>query len=105
MDYLEQVNKYKPPTYGGQEDPTKLESWIETMDKLVTAVRCPQERMVEVATFYLTGIATTWKRSLEIQPNDWEELQALLRERFYPLSIKNAKYVEFVTLEQGNMTV
>ena len=70
VDYLEQINKYKPPTYGGQEDPTQLEHWIETMDKLLGAVRCPDERMVEVAIFYLTGIATTWWRSLENPPNN-----------------------------------
>ena len=70
VDYLEQINKYKPPTYGGHEDPTQLEHWIETMDKLLGAVRCPDERMVEVAIFYLTRIATTWWRSLENPPNN-----------------------------------
>ena len=62
VDYLELVHKHQPPTYGGEPDPEKLEEWINTFDKLLTIKRCPDERKVEVATYYLTKIADQWWR-------------------------------------------
>ena len=105
IDYLSLVNKYQPPTYAGQEDPTKLEGWIRAFDKLLDAVNCPEDRKVGVSAYYLEDAADEWWRNLPERERTWHQFKEALRGRFYPISIKNAKYEEYVKLVQGRMTV
>ena len=108
VDYLELVHKHQPPTYGGEPNPEKLEEWINTFDKLLTIKRCPDERKVEVATYYLTKFADQWWRGRSqglAEGYGWEELKEDLRDRFYPMGLRSAKHEEFSTLQQGSMTV
>ena len=49
--------------------------------------------------------ADEWWRNLPERERTWHQFKEALRGRFYPISIKNAKYEEYVKLVQGKMTV
>ncbi|XP_019195995.1 PREDICTED: uncharacterized protein LOC109189822 [Ipomoea nil] len=101
-----QVSKHRPPTFSGEEDPTILEEWIRTFDKIFKAVGCPEGLQVETASFYLKHEADLWWAhngpSYKQKPGfNWEALKEHLRERFYPSHIRAAIYEEFLHLKQG----
>src|SRR5262249_27312459 len=43
--------KMGPPLFKGESDPDIVESWIRETEKIFTAIRCPEEDKVVVATF------------------------------------------------------
>ncbi|XP_019190722.1 PREDICTED: uncharacterized protein LOC109185196 [Ipomoea nil] len=105
-----QISKHQPPFFSREEDPTILEEWIRTFDKIFEIVECPKKRQVEVVSFYLKHAADLWwvhegpayKQELGF---NWEFLKARLREQFYPTHIRAAKYKEFLHLRQGTATI
>ncbi|XP_074278412.1 uncharacterized protein LOC141602002 [Silene latifolia] len=51
---------HRPPTYDGANDPTALEAWIREIEKLLLATGCPEDQMVNIATYYLKDEAENW---------------------------------------------
>ncbi|XP_019177578.1 PREDICTED: uncharacterized protein LOC109172806 [Ipomoea nil] len=105
-----QVSSHRPPTFAGEEDPTTLEEWIRTFDKIFEVVGCPEERRVELATFYFEHEADLWwfheSPAFRQEPGfNWETLKTKLRESFYPAHVRSAMYEEFLHLKQGLATV
>ena len=59
-DVAKIIAGHRPPFFTGKEDPLVLEDWIRTFDKMFGAVECPEERRVEIATFYFQQEADNW---------------------------------------------
>ncbi|XP_031099729.1 uncharacterized protein LOC116003930 [Ipomoea triloba] len=109
-DVAKIIAGHRPPFFTGKEDPLVLEDWIRTFDKMFEAVECPEERRVEIATFYFQQEADNWwsmmgpmyQQQGEFQ---WTDLKARMRDHFYPEHVKSAKYEEFLHLRQGTTSV
>ncbi|XP_019158309.1 PREDICTED: uncharacterized protein LOC109155032 [Ipomoea nil] len=104
------VSGHRPPMFGGEEDPVELEDWVRTFDKIFSIVGCPEERHVELASFYFSHEADLWwvhegPACLEEPDFDWTTLKDRMRERFYPAHVRAAMYEEFLHLQQGSSTV
>jgi len=54
------VARRNPKTYDGKYDPMELEEWIKGMEKIFTTVEVPEEKKVNIRTFYLTGEVDIW---------------------------------------------
>ncbi|XP_019160757.1 PREDICTED: uncharacterized protein LOC109157312 [Ipomoea nil] len=109
-DIARQVSSHRPPIFLGEEDPTTLEEWIRTFDKIFEVVECPEGRRVELASFYFGHEADLWwvheGPTYRQEPGfNWESMKARLRGRFYPAHIRAAMYEEFLHLKQGMITV
>ncbi|XP_019189713.1 PREDICTED: uncharacterized protein LOC109184121 [Ipomoea nil] len=109
-DVARQVSNHRPPIFAGEEDPTTLEEWIRTFDKIFEVVECPEERRVELASFYFGHKANLWwvheGPTCRQEPGfNWETLKIRLRERFYPAHVRAATYEEFLHLKHGIATV
>ncbi|XP_019161975.1 PREDICTED: uncharacterized protein LOC109158515 [Ipomoea nil] len=109
-DVARQVSNHRPPTFAGEEDPTVLEEWVRTMDKIFTVAGCSEECRVELAVFFFTHEANLWwvHEGPVCQEEPGFGLEALkdkLRERFYPSHVRAAMYEEFLHLKQGASTV
>ena len=46
--------------YDGTYDPIVLEKWVRGMEKIFTMVEVPEEKKVNMGTYYLTGEADIW---------------------------------------------
>ena len=109
-DVLGSIARYRPNTYKGQEDPAILEDWIRHFDKIFEATNYEEPQKISAAVYYLSDIADVWwqnhqKVRQHLPDYSWEEFKTDLRERFYPQSIRQAKYEEFMTLKQGPLSV
>jgi len=46
--------------YDGSYDPIVLEEWIRGMEKIFTVVEVPEEKKMNIGTYYLSGEADIW---------------------------------------------
>jgi len=53
----DRVARSNPKFYDGSYDPVVLEEWIRGMEKIFTVVEVPEEKKVNIRTYYLTGKA------------------------------------------------
>jgi len=48
------VTRCNPKTYSGSYDPMGLEEWIRGMEKIFVVIKVPDEKRVNIVTFYLS---------------------------------------------------
>jgi len=46
--------------YDGNLDPIELENWIKGIEKIYAIIEVPEERKVNIRTFYLAGEIDIW---------------------------------------------
>ena len=106
----DRVAKRNPRMYGGTYDPVELEEWIRGMEKIFALVEVPENKKVNIGTFYLTGEADIWWNTVKGRRQEseftWEKFTRELRVQFYPVALQRQKEKEFMELKMtGNMTV
>ena len=80
------------------------------MEKIFAVIEVPEEKKVNIGTFYLTGEADIWwstvKEKLQGSELTWTRFLEELRTKFYPITVQRQKEKEFLELKMsGNMTV
>ncbi|WMV25523.1 hypothetical protein MTR67_018908 [Solanum verrucosum] len=66
---------------------------------------------VELTAYQLNGVAQVWfnqwkgERKVDVGPLDWEKFKVAFLDRFFPFEMREAKVLEFINLDQGNMGV
>ena len=105
--YFKNMAYHRPPQYDGEADPVRFENWLAEMEKLLEVINCPAHLKVKLASFYLSGPAELWWRSVKATMTDtfWDDFLITLRQQFYPPSLQRKKENEFLHLRQGLMTV
>ncbi|XP_057250605.1 uncharacterized protein LOC125497568 [Beta vulgaris subsp. vulgaris] len=106
---FKKFSSLNPPLYDGKPDPVAFEDWINRIDQLFETLQCPEKWRVDFAVFYLTGQASLWWKIVKEKKNEpgfgWSKLQDLMRDKFYPPSLRKQKEDEFLHLQQGTMSV
>ena len=88
----------------------KAEAWIKHIEKIFDVLKCQDEQKVQFASFMLRGEVDHWWESLKrVYPGaiemPWEEFKEFFYEKYFPESIRHMKEVEFIKLEQKDLTV
>ncbi|XP_019179710.1 PREDICTED: uncharacterized protein LOC109174923 [Ipomoea nil] len=104
------VSGHRPPVFAGEEDPVLLEEWIRSLNKIFAVVGCPEDRRVELASFYFSHEADLWwvheGPACQEEPGfDWSALNDKMRERFYLSHVRASMYKEFLHLQHGSSSV
>ena len=110
MVTVKQFKEMGPPEFFGNPDPLKAEAWLKQVTKIFEVLRCTEDQKVPFATFMLRGEADHWWESVKrLHPAalemSWVEFQEMFNDKYFPESIRHMKEVEFIKLEQNNMTV
>ncbi|KAF6148923.1 hypothetical protein GIB67_014294 [Kingdonia uniflora] len=53
--YLEQLQRYKQPTFSGTLAPSEAEAWFKSIKKTLDTMKCPDNQRVMLATYQLQG--------------------------------------------------
>ena len=81
----------------------ELEEWIKNMEKTSTLIEVPEEKRVNIGTFYLTRKADFWWNTVRdrlVGPKlTWSKLLEKLRAKFYPIMVQCPKEKEFSELK------
>jgi len=56
----DRVARCNPKVYNGTYDPAVSEVWIRGKEKIFTMVQVPEEKKVNIGTYYLTGETYIW---------------------------------------------
>ncbi|KAK8942884.1 hypothetical protein KSP39_PZI008966 [Platanthera zijinensis] len=108
---LKQFLEMRPPIFRGGVTPMETEDWLKRIELIFKAMRCPENRKVELVTFLFEGEANKWWDSLtqgkfygrtDIRWNDF--LHEFL-DWFVPPSEKRILQERFLRLTQGNRSV
>ena len=88
--------------YDGNFDPIELEDWIRRMKKIFAGVEVPEEKKVNIGTFYLAGEVDIWwstmKDKLQGPGLTWAKFLQELRAKFYPITVQRQKEKDFMAL-------
>jgi len=96
--------------YDGSYNPVVLEEWVRGMEKIFIVFEVPEEKKVNIGTYYLTGEADIWwntvKDKLVGLEFTWNKFLSELKAKFYPTMVQRQKQKEFMELKMsGTMTV
>ncbi|MCL7051894.1 hypothetical protein MKW94_008396 [Papaver nudicaule] len=78
--------------FHGTEEPTDAEKWLLGIKKELSVIFVPEEFKVRFATYMFHGDADHWWNSIFFG-------------KYFPPTARSAKCMEFMLLEQGDMTV
>ncbi|GAB2264436.1 hypothetical protein Droror1_Dr00027850, partial [Drosera rotundifolia] len=77
--------------------------------QMLNPYRCSKKLKVSFGIYYLEDEANNWWTTLaepvELRNFDWKELKKLIRDRYYPQSLRDQWREEFSSLEQDDMNV
>ena len=80
------------------------------MEEIFRITRSADHDKVELATYKLRGEAAQWwkqyREHMEATRGNvtWEEFKTLFLNKYFPSNVKDQKEIEFLTLQQGDMT-
>ena len=103
--------KEKPPSFQGGADPEAAASWVQELEKIFAFLECTDAEKVRFATYLLKEGAYRWwlstSTSLDVEhhPLTWTAFVKVFYDRYFPISVRDIKKIEFANLRQGNMTV
>jgi len=76
------------------------------MEKIFTVVEVPEEKKVNIGTYYLSGEADIWWNTVKdklVGPEFiWSKFLSELRAKFYPVVIQRQKEKEFIELKMSS---
>ncbi|KAF6161877.1 hypothetical protein GIB67_002587 [Kingdonia uniflora] len=109
FSYLEQLQKYRHPTFFGNLVPSEAETWLKSIEKTLNVMKCLDKQQVTLATYLLQGEADRWwdtaKRSISETPILWSSFEDQFFRQYVLQSYKDACILEFYSLEQGDMNI
>ncbi|XP_004491307.1 uncharacterized protein [Cicer arietinum] len=108
---MDRFHKANPPSFEGHYNPDGAQKWLQEVEKIFRGVACPEGQKVHLGTFMLTEEAEHWwdnaRQRLENAGTaiTWAIFKNMFLIKYFPEDIRNRKEMEFVKLEQGNMSV
>ncbi|GAU44151.1 hypothetical protein TSUD_399730, partial [Trifolium subterraneum] len=108
---LDRFLKHKPSFFVGGFNPDGAVKWVEEVEIIFDAMECANENKLALGTYMLREEANQWWKNAKLRIGDrdvvitWEMFKREFFNKYFPADVKNKKVVEFMKLEQGNMSV
>ncbi|GAU49588.1 hypothetical protein TSUD_138750 [Trifolium subterraneum] len=108
---LDRFLKHKPSFFLGGFNPDGAVKWVEEVEIIFDAMECANENKLALGTYVLWEEANQWWKNATLRLGErgvvipWEMFKREFFIKYFPADVKNKKVVEFMKLEQGNMSV
>ncbi|GAU34858.1 hypothetical protein TSUD_259380 [Trifolium subterraneum] len=108
---LDRFLKHKPSFFVGGFNPDGAVKWVEEVEIIFDAMECANENKPALGTYMLREETNQWWKNAKLRIGDggvvitWEMFKREFFNKYFPADVKNKKVVEFMKLEQGNMSV
>ncbi|GAU51866.1 hypothetical protein TSUD_416500 [Trifolium subterraneum] len=108
---LDRFLKHKPSFFVGGFNPDGAVKWVEEVEIIFDAMECANENKLALVTYMLRVEANQWWKNAKLRIGNggvvttWEMFKREFFNKYFPADVKNKKVVEFMKLEQGNMSV
>ncbi|GAU48310.1 hypothetical protein TSUD_324910 [Trifolium subterraneum] len=103
--------KHKPSFFVGGFNPDGAVKWVEEVEIIFYAMECANENKLALGTYVLREEANQWWKNAKLRLGErgvvitWEMFKREFFNKYFRADVKNKKVVEFMKLEQGNMSV
>ncbi|GAU28867.1 hypothetical protein TSUD_293190 [Trifolium subterraneum] len=108
---LDRFLKHKPSFFVGGFNPDGAVKWVEEVEIIFDAMECANENKLALGTYMLREEANQWWKNAKLRIGNggvaitWEMFKREFFNKYFPADVKNKKVVEFMKLEQGDMSV
>ncbi|GAU33765.1 hypothetical protein TSUD_393270 [Trifolium subterraneum] len=108
---LDRFLKHKSSFFVGGFNPDGAVKWVEEVEIIFDAMECANENKLALGTYVLREEANQWWKNAKLRLGDrgvvitWEMFKREFFNKYFLADVKNKKVVEFMKLEQGNMSV
>ncbi|GAU48856.1 hypothetical protein TSUD_288630 [Trifolium subterraneum] len=108
---LDRFLKHKPSFFVGGFNPDGAVKWVEEVEIIFDVMECANENKLALGTYMLREEANQWWKNAKLRIGDggvvitWEMFKREFFNKYFPADVKNKKVVEFMKLEQGDMSV
>ncbi|GAU48777.1 hypothetical protein TSUD_406200 [Trifolium subterraneum] len=108
---LDRFLKHKPSFFVGGFNPDGAVKWVEEVEIIFDAMECANENKLALGTYVFREEANQWWKNVKLRLGEigvvitWEMFNREFFNKYFPVDVKNKKVVEFMKLEQGNMSV
>ncbi|XP_038902429.1 uncharacterized protein LOC120089074 [Benincasa hispida] len=106
---IREFRMFNPSTFDGSSvDPIILKNWRTEIETIFRHMNIPEEQKVNYATFMLRGDAKFWWESTQRTIKStvsWQQFNQAFYNKYFPLTVRYKKEVEFLNLRQEKMSV
>ncbi|GAU32901.1 hypothetical protein TSUD_393220 [Trifolium subterraneum] len=108
---LDRFLKHKPSFFVGGFNPDGAVKWVEEVEIIFDGMKCANENKLALGTYMLREEANQWWKNAKLGIGNggvvitWEMFKREFFNKYFPADVKNKTVVEFMKLEQGNMSV
>ncbi|GAU26517.1 hypothetical protein TSUD_361500 [Trifolium subterraneum] len=108
---LNRFLKHKSSFFVGGFNPDGAVKWVEEVEIIFDAMKCANENKLALGTYVLREEANQWWKNAKLRLGDrgvvitWEMFKREFFNKYFPADVRNKKVVEFMKLEQGNISV
>ncbi|GAU35802.1 hypothetical protein TSUD_155770 [Trifolium subterraneum] len=108
---LDRFLKHKPSFFVGGFNPDGAVKWVEEVEIIFYAMECANENKLALGAYVLREEANQWWKNAKLRLGErgvvitWEMFKREYFNKYFPADVNNKKVVEFMKLEQGNMSV
>ena len=102
---------HDPPTFTGDQGPIAAESWLGRMEEIFRVMQCTDAEKVTLTAYKFDGEAAQWwlgyRANMEANQRQltWAQFKTLFLDKYFYSTLRDQKEVEFLSLQQGNMTI
>ncbi|XP_024031635.1 uncharacterized protein LOC112094577 [Morus notabilis] len=109
QNYFHEYRRSSIPAFTSADGPQEAVYWFKSVSKHLSTTGVPDEYWVEFTAFKFEGPVGAWwkhiRRMHDVEGMNWEQFEALFNEQFFSQSYQDENAMEFMGLQQGDMTV
>ncbi|KAK2373769.1 cleavage and polyadenylation specificity factor subunit [Trifolium repens] len=108
---LSSFNHQTPPKFNGEGGPETADLWLQSVERIFGAIRCPEGEKVVLATYQLLGGSEYWWRNTRLimenvhEELSWENFKRRFLAKYFPETARERYGEEFLRLRQAGMNV
>jgi len=108
---MEDFMRHKPSKFTGKSTPDEAVAWLRECEKICRVIECTDAQKLSFVTFLLVADAEYWwvgmQQLMETREEAvmWTSFRMRFLEKYFPDSAKYKREAEFLTFQQGNLTV
>ncbi|XP_027931952.1 uncharacterized protein LOC114187782 [Vigna unguiculata] len=108
---MEDFMRHKPSKFFGRSTLDEVDAWLRECEKICRVIDCTDAQRLSFVTFFLVADAKYWWVGMQqliqtcAEEITWTSFRTRFLEKYFPDSVKHKREAEFLTFQQGNLTV
>jgi len=108
---MEDFMRHKPSKFASKSSPDEADAWLKECEKICRVIDCTDDQRLSFVSFLLVADAEYWWTGMQQlmqtrgEEVTWTSFRERFLEKYFPVSARHEREAEFLTFQQGNLTV